>query len=34
MAYCKTTYDLGDVVEHEYTFLGNYGAKGRSGRQG
>lgn len=28
MAYQETIYDLGDVVEHEFTFMGNYGAKG------
>lgn len=28
MAYQEKIYDLGDVVEHEFTFMGNYGAKG------
>ena len=28
MAYFKKTYDMGDVIDHEYSFAGNYGAKG------
>ncbi len=28
MAYTKKTYDMGDIVDYEYSFAGNYGAKG------
>lgn len=28
MAYCVDTYECGDVIEHEYKYMGNYGAKG------
>lgn len=28
MAYCVDTYECGDVIEHEYKFVGEYGAKG------
>ncbi len=28
MAYFKKTYDMGDVIDYEYSFNGNYGAKG------
>lgn len=28
MAYFKKTYDMGDVIDYEYSFAGNYGAKG------
>lgn len=28
MAYCVDTYECGDVIEHEYKYMGKYGAKG------
>lgn len=28
MAYCVDTYECGDVIEHEYKYMGRYGAKG------
>ena len=28
MAYCIDTYECGDVIEHEYKYMGKYGAKG------
>ena len=28
MAYVVDTYDLGDAIEHEHKFAGEYGAKG------
>ena len=28
MAFGKKVYDMGDVVDYEYTYLGKYGARG------
>ena len=30
----QKTYDMGDVIDHEYSFAGNYGAKGEKGQHG